>query len=173
MTIEEWQKALLSIKDFVGKFSISFSGGEPFIKPGFLDLMTFCHQNGILAGVTTNGSALNRKNAAKLVAAHPWNLNISVDAPSAEVHDYLRGWPGLFQKLSDGIKYVRDERDRQGLTFPIIIKPTVGRKNYRYLPDMVQWVKDIGATALNFSPWTAGPRRPTTSSGSSRTNTTT
>jgi MoaA/NifB/PqqE/SkfB family radical SAM enzyme len=157
MTIEEWQKALLSIKDFVGKFSISFSGGEPFIKPGFLDLMMFCHQNGICAGVTTNGSALNQKNAARLVAANPWNLNVSVDAPSADLHDYLRGWPGLFQKLRDGIRYVCEERDRRGIDFPIIIKPTIGKKNFRYLPDMVTWVKEVGATALNFQPmdrWT-------------------
>src|ERR1039457_5570384 len=41
MSIEQWQAALLSIKDFVGTFSISYSGGEPFIKPGFLDLMAF------------------------------------------------------------------------------------------------------------------------------------
>jgi MoaA/NifB/PqqE/SkfB family radical SAM enzyme len=157
MTIENWQKALLSIKDFVGTFSISFSGGEPFIKPGFLDLMAFCSQSGIYAGVTTNGSALNKKNASRLVAARPWNLNVSVDAPSAELHDYLRGWPGLFQKLSDGIKYVRDERDRVGIDFPIMIKMTVNSKNYRYLPDMVQWVKEVGATGLNFQPidrWT-------------------
>lgn len=157
MTIEEWQKALLSVKDFVGTFSISFSGGEPFIKPGFLDLMTFCHENGIHAGVTTNGSALNRKNAARLVAAHPWNLNVSVDAPDGELHDYLRGWPGLFQKLSEGIRLVREERDKQGIDFPIIIKPTINKRNFRYLPDMVKWVKEIGATALNFQPmdrWT-------------------
>ena len=157
MTIEQWQKALLSVKDFVGTYSISFSGGEPFIKPGFIDLMAFCHQNGIHAGVTTNGSALNKKNAVKFVEAHPWNLNVSVDAPFAELHDYLRGWPGLFQKLSDGIKYVRDERDKQGLDFPIIIKPTINRKNFRYLPDMLQWTKEIGATAMNFQPmdrWT-------------------
>jgi MoaA/NifB/PqqE/SkfB family radical SAM enzyme len=157
MSIEEWQKALLSIKDFVGTFSISFSGGEPFIKPGFLDLMKFCHDHGIHAGVTTNGSALNQKNAAKFVEAHPWNLNVSVDAPSAELHDYLRGWPGLFDKLSAGIRNVREERDKKGLDFPIIIKPTVGKKNFRFLPEMVQWVKDIGATALNFQPmdrWT-------------------
>lgn len=157
MTIEEWQKALLSIKDFVGTYSISFSGGEPFIKPGFLDLMAFCHENGILAGVTTNGSALNRKNAAKLVAAHPWNLNVSVDAPNAELHDYLRGWPGLFQKLSDGIHYVREERDKAGLDFPIMIKMTVCNKNFRLLPAMVEWTKAMGATALNFQPmdrWT-------------------
>ncbi len=157
MSIEEWEKALLSIKDFVGTFSISFSGGEPFIKPGFLDLMMFCHNHGIHSGVTTNGSALNKKNAAKLVEARPWNLNVSVDAPFADLHDYLRGWPGLFQKLSDGIKYVRDERDKQGLDFPIIIKPTINRKNFRYLPDMLQWTKEIGATAMNFQPmdrWT-------------------
>ncbi len=157
MSIEEWQKALLSVKEFVGTFSISFSGGEPFIKPGFLDLMKFCGENGIHAGVTTNGSALNQKNAAKFVDARPWNLNVSVDAPNAEVHDYLRGWPGLFDKLSAGIRFVREERDKQGLDFPIIIKPTIGRKNYKYLPEMVEWAKDMGATALNFQPmdrWT-------------------
>src|SRR5262245_1365075 len=38
MTIEEWQRALSSVKHFVGEFSISFSGGEPFIKNGFVDL---------------------------------------------------------------------------------------------------------------------------------------
>lgn len=157
MTIEQWQAALLSIKDFVGAYSISFSGGEPLIKTGFLDLMGFCHANGIHSGVTTNGSPLNRKNAEKLVAAQPFNLCVSVDAPNAELHDYLRGWPGLFQKLSDGIKYVREARDRAGLDFPIIIKPTVGKKNFRLLPDMVAWCKEIGATAVNFQPmdrWT-------------------
>src|SRR5579872_1961691 len=157
MSIDEWKESLLSVKDFVGTYSISFSGGEPFIKPGFLDLMAFCHANGIHSGVTTNGSALNRKNAQKLVAARPFNLNVSVDAPDASLHDYLRGWPGLFEKLNNGINYVREERDKAGLDFPIIIKTTVNSKNFRFLPDMVGWVKQVGATALNVQPvdrWT-------------------
>src|SRR5262249_26958035 len=49
MTIAEWQRALLSVKDFVGRYSISFSGGEPFIKPGFIDLLGWCRRNGISA----------------------------------------------------------------------------------------------------------------------------
>ena len=157
MSIEEWQKALLSVKAFVGTFSINFSGGEPFIKPGFLDLMVWCHRNHIHSGVTTNGSALTRKNCEKLAAAQPFNVNISVDAPYAEVHDYLRGCPGLFEKLSNNIQYLLEERDKAGLDFPIIIKPTVNKKNFRYLPDIVEWVKDIGATCVNFQPmdrWT-------------------
>jgi MoaA/NifB/PqqE/SkfB family radical SAM enzyme len=157
MSIDEWKRALLSIKDFVGKYSISFSGGEPFIKPGFVDLLIWCHENGISSGATTNGSALTRRNAAKVVAAHPFNVSISVDAPTAEVHDYLRGAPGLFDRLSKGIRNLVEERERQGVKFPIIIKPTVNVKNFRYLPDLVEWAKQIGASCIYPQPmdkWT-------------------
>ena len=77
--------------------------------------------------------------------------------PIAELHDYLRGWPGLFQKLSDGIKYVREERDKARLDFPIIIKPTVGSQELPVPAGHGWWVKEIGATTLNFQPmdrWT-------------------
>jgi MoaA/NifB/PqqE/SkfB family radical SAM enzyme len=157
MTIEEWQRALLSIKEFVGKFSINFSGGEPFIKPGFIDLMAWCQQNGIPAGVTTNGSALTPRNAAKVVAARPFNVNISVDAPSAEIHDYLRGYPGLFDKLSAGIGHLLEERKRQDVAFPITIKPTINARNFRYLPELIEWAQAIGASSISPQPmgrWT-------------------
>jgi MoaA/NifB/PqqE/SkfB family radical SAM enzyme len=157
MTIEEWQKALLSIKDFVGAFSINFSGGEPFIKPGFIDLLGWCNSNGISAGVTTNGSALTARNAAKVVATNPFNVNISVDAPNAEVHDYLRGYPGLFDKLSNGIRFLLAERDRQGKQFPINIKPTVNCKNFRLMPELVEWAIAMGVSCVQLQPmdrWT-------------------
>lgn len=144
LTIQQWQEALLSIKDFVGEFSINFSGGEPFIKPGFLDLFAWCHPNGIKAGVTTNGSALTEANARKVVAARPFNVNISLDAPKAEIHDYLRGAPGLFEKLSKGINYLQEEKKRQGIEFPIMVKPTITERNFRYLPDLVEWARERG-----------------------------
>ena len=157
MTIQEWQSALLSVKDFVGKFSISFSGGEPFIKKGFTDLLLWCRSEGIEAGVTTNGSAFSPKIAAKTVAARPLNVNVSCDAPTAELHDYLRGWPGLFDTLSEGIRLLLAEQSKQGIDFPIIIKPTINSKNFRVMPDIVRWSQQIGASAVNFQPmdrWT-------------------
>jgi len=157
MTPDEWRSALLSIKDFVGAYSISFSGGEPFIKPGFIDLLAWCHENGISAGATTNGSALNARNAARVVAARPFNLNVSVDAPTADLHDYLRGAPGLFKRLSDGIRHLIDEKARQGIEFPIIIKPTITSRNFRAMPDLVDWVRQVGATCLSPQPLERGP----------------
>jgi len=152
MTDAEWQQALLSVRDFVGGFSINFSGGEPLTRKGFIDLLAWCHDNGILAGVTTNGSALSRRNVEKLVAAKPFNINISVDAPSAELHDHLRGAPGLFEKLSQGIRYLVEERERQGVDFPIVIKPTINLDNFRSLPALIEWAVAIGATSISPQP---------------------
>lgn len=157
MTIEDWQNALLSVKEFIGEFSINFSGGEPYIKKGFLDLLTFANKNGIHAGVTTNGYCMTRENAAKTVAARPFNVNMSVDGPNAELHDYLRGQPGLFDRLSKGISYLREEQEKQNVLFPINVKPTINRLNFRHLEEIVTWAKGIGATTVNFQPvnrWT-------------------
>jgi len=157
MSIDEWKSALRSVQDFVGDFSINFSGGEPFIKPGFIDLLTWCDENSIPAGVTTNGSALTKRNAAKVVAANPFNVNISVDAADAKLHDHLRGYEGLFDKLSNGLRYLLDERERQGKKFPITIKPTVNVKNFRVLPQLVEWAMAMGASCVSPQPvdrWT-------------------
>lgn len=150
MTIEQWKSALLSIKEFVGEFSMNFSGGEPYIKKGFLDVLAFANENGIHCGVTTNGFCMTKENAAKTVAAHPFNVNMSVDAPNAELHDYLRGQPGLFSRLSAGIGYLREEQKKQGVKFPITVKPTLNRLNFRLMPELVEWAQQIGATAVNF-----------------------
>lgn len=152
LTILEWQNALLSIKAFVGEFSINFSGGEPFLKRGFIDLLRFCQQQGIHSGVTTNGSCLTQVNIQKLVSARPFNVNISVDAPYPEVHDYLRGFPGLFDTLTQGIKYLLKERKKQQQQFPIVIKTTITERNFKYLPEVVEWAQAIGATAVHFQP---------------------
>ena len=157
MSIEEWKSTLLSIKEFRGKFSINFSGGEPLMKKGFIELLQFCREHDILAGVTTNGALLNAKNVAAIVAARPFNINISFDSHIAEVHDYVRGMNGLFRKITEGITMLRQEQEKQGITFPIIVKPTVMSLNFRSLPEIVERAIGIGATAVNFQPlgrWT-------------------
>lgn len=82
---------------------------------------------------------------------------MSVDGPNAELHDYLRGQPGLFDRLSKGIGYLREEQEKQNVLFPINVKPTINRLNFRHLEEIVTWAKGIGATTVNFQPvnrWT-------------------
>lgn len=160
MSIEDWQKALLDLEEFIGGgYHVEFSGGEPYLKKGFLALVEFCHQHGLKWGVTTNGAAFSsEKIVAATVAAHPLNVNISIDSMRPDVHDYSRGIPGSLDRIVNGISRLRAAREAAGLDFPIIIKPVVHRLNFRDLPGMVRWIQEIGATAINFQPvdrWTA------------------
>ena len=157
MALDEWKCALQSVKDFVGEYYISFSGGEPLMFKGFLDLLLWCHEQGIQAGVTTNGVMLREATVRKLVETHPANVNISCDAPLAEIHDDVRGMPGSFEKISNGIGLLLQESRSQKKRFPIIIKTVIHAANFRLLPDQVVWAQRMGATAINFQPldeWT-------------------
>jgi len=152
ISIGQWEQGLLSLREFVGRYSVNFSGGEPFLKPGFVDLLAFCHRHGIHAGVTTNGSCFTPEIVERLVAARPFNVNVSVDAPDAAMHDYLRGMPGLLDRLTGGLRRLIAARDAQGASFPVIIKPTVSAANLHFLPELVRWAEALGATSVNFQP---------------------
>lgn len=153
MSIEEWQKALLDLKAFIGHYHIEFSGGEPYIKKGFVDLITFCGEQGLKWGVTTNGGAFgNEKVVDWTVKAKPFNINISIDSRDADVHNYSRGIEGSLDDILVGIRSLIRAKAKHGADFPIIIKAVVHKLNFRLLPEMVNWVRDIGATAINFQP---------------------
>ena len=117
-----------------------------------MDLLQFCHREGIQWGVCTNGSAFNSFNIEKIISAEPMNIDISVDSATAAIHDFIRGTPHSLDKITRGIKLLRSERDRLGLKFPIRIKPTVHAYNFRTLPELVDWATQLGATTVDFSP---------------------
>jgi radical SAM protein with 4Fe4S-binding SPASM domain len=159
MQIADWQKALLDLREFIGRgYHVEFSGGEPYLKKGFLDLLEFCHQQGLKWGVTTNGAAFTSKTVVSAtIGARPLNVNISIDSLRPEVHDYSRGIAGSLDRILRGIANVQEARKAAGLDFPIIVKPVVHRLNFREMPKMVGWIQEIGASAINFQPvdrWT-------------------
>jgi len=153
MTIEQWQSALLELKSFIGSYHIEFSGGEPYLKKGFLDLVRFCRDNDIHWGVTTNGSAFgNKKIAEQTVLARPFNVNMSIDSRAGSLHDYSRGIAGSLGNITAGLANISAAKQRNGIDFPVIIKPVVHKLNFRELPDMVYWIREIGGTAISFQP---------------------
>jgi MoaA/NifB/PqqE/SkfB family radical SAM enzyme len=158
MSIDRWKAGLASIKEFLGSYTIQFVGGEPFVKKGFLDLLEFCRDESIDAGVITNGSAFaSDRIAERFVAARPLKLEISVDGATPEIHDRLRGIPGSLERISAGLLKLGEARRRHGARFPIRIKATLNAVNFRSMPDLVSWAVDRGATSIDFEPireWT-------------------
>ena len=150
--VDQWCEALVSLREFVGRYSIQFSGGEPFLKRGFYDLLEWCGSHGVDWGVITNGSTLTPVNARRIAAARPLNVDISVDAADASVHDAVRGVQGSREQLAVGIGHLIAARTELGLDFVVRIKTTVHRLNVWQLPEIVDWAVAVGADLVDFSP---------------------
>jgi MoaA/NifB/PqqE/SkfB family radical SAM enzyme len=119
------------IKDFVGPFHINFSGGEPLLKRGVFDILNYCRDNDILAGLTTNAVILKNKQAAQLVDGQLFSLNISLDGSAAATHDLQRGVKGSYAKVRRTVELMKERAAVIGTKVPIVIKPTVSRLNFR------------------------------------------
>ncbi len=160
MSIDQWKKGLESIKEFIGPYRVQFVGGEPFVKRGFLDLLEFCHEQSIDFGVITNGSAFaSDRVVRRFVAARPLKVDISVDGPTAEIHDRLRGVSGSLLSITAGIHKLLDIGRELGVQFPIRIKPTLNSVNFRAMPDLVTWAVEQGATTIDIQPMPRMDRR--------------
>lgn len=147
-----WINALRSLKSFSGTFHINFSGGEPFLKKDFFDILEFCHKEKISAGLTTNGFLLHERHVDRLLELNPFNINISVDSMKEEVHDSIRNIPGLLRKTKENIAYLTKRKKQVGSRVQVILKPTVSTINIRDLHSIVAYAKEMNLTGVNFQP---------------------
>ena len=157
LTLEQWIAAFEDVRDFVGPFAVQFGGGEPFVFKPFLELVEWCRASRIGWMMTTNGSAFSPRNALRIAGAHPLAVNISVDGATDAVHDRSRGVAGSLKAITRGIAALRQAREQCGASFPIRIKATVHRENFREMPALVRWAVLVGASSVDFSPvrpWT-------------------
>ncbi|MGM9487957.1 radical SAM protein [Ideonella sp. YS5] len=161
MTLSQWCSALAGVAELAGRCTVQFAGGEPLLFGPFLDLVDWCRDQGLAWGMITNGSALNERTVARLVAARPLNIDVSVDGASSAVHDASRGMPGSLLHIRRGLQRLRDRREAEGARFAIRVKTTVHRRNLHELPALVDWAREAGANSIDFSPvrpWTAEVR---------------
>ncbi len=152
MSAEEWIRVLAEIKDFVGPFHINFSGGEPLLKHGLFDILNYCRDNDILAGMTSNAIILRERQAKQLVEAQLFSLNISLDGFKPETHDLQRGVKGSHKGVLRTIDLMQDHSKATGIPIPLVIKPTVSKINFREMPEIVKLVADMGVNGILFQP---------------------
>lgn len=87
----------------LGCLDVTMMGGEFFLSPYWEKVCLRLIELGIKVGPLTNGLLLNEKNIQKLKNLGVPAVYISIDG-LPETHDYLRGVPGLFDKLAAHIK---------------------------------------------------------------------
>ncbi len=93
-------------------------GGEPLLYPELPGLLEYLKAKKQYTIVNTNGVLLG-KYAAEMVSLGVDGLDVSLDGP-AEVHDRIRGVPGTYRKVMDGLRLLQEERRKRKTRKPMV-----------------------------------------------------
>ncbi|MDD8044282.1 MAG: radical SAM protein [Verrucomicrobiota bacterium] len=123
--------------------SISFTGGEPTLRPDLPSLIQFAKQLGMRVNLITNGTQIDRGMADTLANAGLDSAQVSLEGVTAEVHDGITQVPGSFAASLAGVRALaaagirvhtnttlnrlnRHEAER----FPAFLKQTLQRERF-------------------------------------------
>lgn len=152
LTTKEWKRVLQGLRDWLGKRHIWFTGGEPFLRPDFVELIRHASDSGFSTGVITNGILLNRESILEILDAGLSEFHVSIDSMDPEVHDDLRGLKGAFQKAMENTMLVKALSEENHSAIRIVLKMVIMGKNSETILPLVRWAKSHGLDEIKFQP---------------------
>ena len=152
------EKRILEIVDEAAELGVlewQIAGGwEPMVNPKFgLKLMKRIKKYGMFGCLTTNGTLFNEISIKELIEIN-WNqILFSLEGPNAEIHDYLTGIKGSFDRSVKAMSLFKKYKEELGKEKPLYSFHTVlTNRNYTYLNEMVEWGHKLGTCGLSFEP---------------------
>ncbi|MFH0807436.1 MAG: radical SAM protein, partial [Elusimicrobiota bacterium] len=131
------------------KPNITLFGGEPLLFTECVELAAYIKEKGMHSLMITNGSLLENF-AEGLVNAGLDELNLSLDG-GRELHDHIRGMPGLFERIMKGLEKVNYCKAEKNSKKPFInLQCTITKYNYEHLQQLTEAAKAIKANSLTF-----------------------
>jgi radical SAM protein with 4Fe4S-binding SPASM domain len=116
-----------------------FSGGEPLVRPDIFELVEYASSLGLEVVIASNGTLITTDVAKRLKKAGVCDLAIGLDGATAEVHEFIRGVPGCFERAMRGIYATKEA----GLALQLNI--TVMKYNYHEIPKLLDLADELDA----------------------------
>jgi MoaA/NifB/PqqE/SkfB family radical SAM enzyme len=142
---------LRSLVDDLARFkpAITLFGGEPLLYKGCPELISYIKSRKMHCLMITTGYLLEDM-AEEIVGSGLDELNVSLDGGD-ELHNYIRGMPGLFKKIIDGLIKVNHFKSISGKPRPLLnLQCTINRHNAAHLEQMLDVASSVKADSLTF-----------------------
>ena len=107
--------------------AVSWMGGEVFLYPDFDQLLDEAIKYGVRQKITTNTLLMSEAHAEKFVANNV-NLNVSVDAVTKELYEYIRRG-AKYETMIEKLKMLRRMKNKINPSFKLYLKVVVMRSN--------------------------------------------
>ncbi len=145
MSTDEVKRVLEIIRHDAEVPSVSWTGGEPTLRPDLAELTRHAVDIGMRVNLITNGVNVSTNLAASLKAAGLRSAQVSIEGPDAEVHDSLTQVAGSFDRTIEGIAALK----QAGIH--VHTNTTVNRVNAPHLRGIVALAKELGLDRLSMN----------------------
>jgi radical SAM protein with 4Fe4S-binding SPASM domain len=123
LSLSKWKKVLKELAD-IGTLYLTFSGGEPFLRKDFYEILSCARSLDFAVSTITNGLLLQNGWSEKLADLGVMDVGVSFHAAEEEVHDILAGHAGSFKKALNTVKLL------VAAGVKVVIKHSVSRMNF-------------------------------------------
>lgn len=138
-------KAVLRKLADAGVFVIYFTGGEPFVRQDFMEILEVTSDLGFKIGISTNGLLLNKSVIEKLSDLNVIKIQISLDGAKKDTHEFIRG-TNTFEQTICSIKGLVESNIPTGITF------VCHKGNIHELEEIIQLAGELKVKGIKISP---------------------
>lgn len=149
ISAEEWIRLGQEAKGH-GLLYLLLTGGEPFSRPDFREILAGLHKMGLVLTINSNGTLIDEKTMEWLVQTPPVRINITLYGASDATYERLCRNPRGFTQVTKAIRMLRDA----GIT--VKINCSLTPYNADDLEGIIRFAKEEGlvvqATSYMFPP---------------------
>lgn len=145
LAADEWQRALRVLWD-VGVPHVCFTGGEPTLREGLVDLVRYAEEVGLVTGLLTDGRRLQeREFLDRLLLAGLDHLQITLVSHRPEIHDAFVGQVGAWRETDAGL------RNALAGDIYVVVHLVVVPANADSVAETVAYLAELGVPAVALS----------------------
>lgn len=123
---------------------VTLSGGEPFARSDFFEVLEVCSRHGLRAQIISNGGLVTDALAERLATYRPYYVQVTLNGTTAELHEEHVG-RGHFQKTLRGIETLQ----RHGV--PVVGCTVITRKNAVVLGEILDLFRSMSVRSVALS----------------------
>jgi AdoMet-dependent heme synthase len=117
------------------------TGGDPLKRPDTFELVRYASEHGVRISLTPSATPLlTREAIARLKDCGLARLAVSLDGPTAEIHDAFRRVSGSYKWTIDAVRWARE------IGLPVQINTTITRHNLAILDDVIALLEKLDIT---------------------------
>ncbi len=143
-------RAVLRDMKAIGTAGVGFTGGEPMLRDDLFELLAYAGSLGLHAHLNTDGFRVEER-AEALLATGVRSINISLDGPTAELHDAARGRRGSFDVVLGALRRLRALRGERRTPHLTAVTVLTARNVHR-AADVVRTAVEAGADRVGVIP---------------------